>query len=87
MPEYAYAGALPATGFIRESQLVNRPVRKAKGDKPERPAVCGIIPFSGPTLWRMCRAGTFPRPVKLSDRVTAWRCEDVHAWIAARGAR
>lgn len=38
-----------------------------------------IIPVSSPTLWRMVKAGTFPAPVKLSARVTAWRVEDVRA--------
>jgi prophage regulatory protein len=43
-----------------------------------------IIPFSSATLWRMVRAGTFPRPIKLSARVTAWRVEDVRAWMQSR---
>ena len=42
-----------------------------------------IIPFSPATLWRKVKAGTFPAPVKLSAGVTAWRVEDVRAWIAA----
>lgn len=45
-----------------------------------------IVPFSSATLWRMVKAGTFPAPVKLSERVTAWRVEDVRAWMAAREA-
>ena len=32
-----------------------------------------LIPFSAATLWRKVKAGQFPRPVKLSQRVTA--CE------------
>ena len=43
--------------------------------------VPGIVPFSAATLWRKVKAGSFPQPVKLSERVTAWRCEDVHAWM------
>lgn len=60
-------GALPATGFIRQSQLIPAPV-----------------PFSSATLWRRVKAGTFPKPVKLSERVTAWRVEDVRAWLDAQ---
>ena len=41
-----------------------------------------IIPFSSSTLWRKVKAGEFPAPVKLSSRVTAWRAEDVRAWMA-----
>lgn len=43
-----------------------------------------IIPFSPATLWRGVKDGTFPAPVKLSARVTAWRAEDVHAWMQSR---
>ena len=39
------------------------------------------IPFSPATLWRKVKDGTFPAPVKLSERVTAWRVEDIHAWM------
>ena len=39
------------------------------------------IPFSPATLWRKVKDGTFPAPVKLSERVTAWRVEDVRAWV------
>lgn len=58
---------LPATGFIRQAQLI--------------PAV---VPFSSATLWRKCKAGQFPKPVKLSERVTAWRVGDVRAFLDAQ---
>ena len=45
-----------------------------------------IIPVGASTLWRWVNAGTFPKPVKLSQRVTAWRCEDVHAWLVQQGS-
>ena len=44
-----------------------------------------MLGFSATTLWRRVKKGTFPQPVKLSERVTAWRAEDVHAWMAAQG--
>jgi predicted DNA-binding transcriptional regulator AlpA len=43
-----------------------------------------IVPFSSATLWRKVVRGEFPRPVKLSARITAWRVEDVRAWMASR---
>ena len=64
--------ALPDSAFIRESQLVQSPKR------PETPAP---LPFSAPTLWRKVRAGTFPKPHKLSQRITAWRVGEVRSWI------
>jgi prophage regulatory protein len=60
-------GDLPATGYVRQSQLI--------------PA---IVPFSSATLWRNVKAGSFPVPVKLSDRVTAWRVDDIRAWMKSR---
>ena len=42
-----------------------------------------ILPFSGSTLWRKINAGEFPKPVKLSTRVTAWRVEDIRNWMTA----
>ena len=45
-----------------------------------------IVPFSSATLWRKVKAGTFPAPVKLSARVTAWRVEDVREWMRSRTA-
>lgn len=63
---------LPDSAFIRESQLVQSPKR------PDSPAP---LPFSAPTLWRKVKAGTFPKPHRLSERVTAWKVGDVRAWI------
>jgi hypothetical protein len=70
---------LPETGYVRQSQLIG-PTGKHKADAKPR-----ILPFSSPTLWRMVKAGKFPAPVKLSDRVTAWRVEDIRAWMQTRG--
>ena len=50
-----------------------------------QPQVLVFVPISRSTLWRRIQAGTFPRPVKLSARVTVWRAEDVRRWIAAQG--
>ena len=63
-------GELPATGYVRQSQLIPAPV-----------------PFSSATLWRRVKAGTFPKPVKLSERVTAWRVEDVRQWLDTQAAK
>lgn len=44
-----------------------------------------IIPLSDSTIWRRVRLGTFPAPVKLSERITAWRAEDVRRWLDQQG--
>ena len=43
-----------------------------------------VLPFSSATLWRLVKAGKFPAPVKLGERITAWRVEDIRAWMASR---
>lgn len=52
-----------------------------------QPQVLRIASFSATTLWRKCRSGEFPKPVRLSANVSAWRVEDVRAWLGAHGAR
>lgn len=51
-----------------------------------QPTVLNAVPFGRSTLWLKVRRGEFPAPVKLSERVTAWRVEDVRRWIAQHGA-
>ncbi len=43
-----------------------------------------VIPWSSATLWRKCKSGEFPRPVKLSERVTAWKVGDVRRFLENR---
>lgn len=43
-----------------------------------------LIPLSSATLWRLCARGVFPRPVKLSERVTAWLWSDVEIYLQSR---
>ncbi len=44
-----------------------------------------LIPFSASTLWRHCRSNDFPRPVKVSPGVTAWRVGDIRAFLSGLG--
>jgi|GEM_PF-966439 len=62
------------------------PQLPATGFIRQKPLIPMFVPFSSATLWRKVQRNEFPRPVKLSERVTAWRCEDVHAWLQAVGA-
>lgn len=56
----------------------------AAGFIRQRQLIPHVIPFSSATLWRKVKAGTFPAPVKLSERVTAWNVADVRAWMEAQ---
>jgi prophage regulatory protein len=40
-----------------------------------------LVPYSASTLWRRCRSNDFPRPIKVSPGVTAWRVGDVRAYL------
>jgi len=40
-----------------------------------------LVPFSTSTLWRQCRIGAFPRPVRVSSQVTAWRVGEIREWL------
>lgn len=61
--------ALPETGFLRLPQILGTP------------AIPGLIPVSKSTWWAGVRAGRYPQPVKIGQRCTAWRAEDIRALI------
>jgi len=44
-----------------------------------------FIPFSKSTIWRKSKAGTFPKSYKISDNITAWKAEEIHAWMNEKG--
>jgi prophage regulatory protein len=35
-------------------------------------------------IYKKARSGTFPRPIKIGARASAWRASQVEAWITAR---
>src|SRR5258705_5218406 len=49
----------------------------ATGYMRQSQLIPAIFPFSSATLWRKVKAGSFPEPVKLGLRITAWRVEDI----------
>lgn len=51
-----------------------------------QPQVLGLVPISKSTLWRRVQDRSFPEPIKLSARITAWRAEDIRRWIDEQGA-
>jgi prophage regulatory protein len=76
-PNQSAFDALPNSAYVREAKLVQ---------SPTRPNSNAPLPFSAPTLWRKVKAGTFPKPIKLSERVTAWNVGAVRAWLLAQEA-
>ena len=57
---------LPASGFLRLPSII---------------APHGPIPVSKSTWWAGIKTGRYPKPVKLSARISAWRVEDIRAFI------
>jgi len=61
--------ALPETGFLRLRQII--------GDRKTDPPTPAIIPVSKSTWWQGIKTGRYPKPIKLGERCTAWRVEDI----------
>ena len=69
------ATSLPETGYLRLPQIVGKPATKTA------PAIPALIPISRSTWWQGVRTGRYPKPVKLGERITAWRVEDIRRLI------
>ncbi len=44
-----------------------------------------LIPVGKSTWWAGVKDGRFPKPIKLSERITVWRIEDIHKLIQNGG--
>jgi prophage regulatory protein len=91
-----FGGALPQRPIMPKSNSMSEAATATAPSSPvapllprtgflRQPQVLQLVPISKSTLWRRIKAKTFPQPVKLSVRVTAWRAEDVLGWIAQQG--
>jgi len=67
---------LPETGFLRIWHIVGN-------KKTNTPA---LIPVSRTTFLNGVKSGKYPKPVKLGQRTTAWRVEDIRKLIEKLGA-
>jgi len=64
---------LPETGYLRLPQII--------GDQKSSPPIPAIIPVARSTFWQGVKNGLYPKPIKLSPRVTVWRVEDIREFI------
>lgn len=48
------------------------------------PDVLDRVGLSRSMVYSLAAAGQFPAPVRLSSRTSAWRSDDVQAWIDSR---
>lgn len=49
------------------------------------PQVLQLIPISKSSWWAGVASGRYPAAVKLSERTTCWRVEDIRALIQSAG--
>jgi predicted DNA-binding transcriptional regulator AlpA len=49
-------------------------------------ALAPRLGISKNTIWRLVREGKFPKPIKLSEKVTVWKACDVLAWLDSKEA-
>ena len=45
--------------------------------------ILGLIPVGRSTWWAGVKSGRYPKPVKLGERTTAWRVEDINSLIGS----
>ena len=68
---------IPEAGFLRLWQIIGNP--KAV---PPTPA---LLPIGRTSFLNGVKSGKYPKPVKLGERTTAWRVEDILALINQLG--
>ncbi|MGZ8172618.1 helix-turn-helix transcriptional regulator [Methylobacter sp.] len=66
---------LPETGFLRLSQII--------GNK--KTSIPALIPIGRTSFLNGVKSGKYPKPVKLGERTTAWKVEDIRALIGQLG--
>ena len=67
----AIPNVLPETGLVRVAQIL--------GDRKK--GIVPIVPVSRSNWWAGVRSGRYPKGIKLSDRITVWRAEDIRTLI------
>jgi hypothetical protein len=68
---------LPEAGFLRLWQIIGNP----RAVPPTPP----LIPVGRTSFLNGVKSGKYPQPVKLGERTTAWRVEDIRALISQLG--
>lgn len=78
---------------LRIQQLASTAERKQKIYKDPRgrtriikarPAKRGLLPMGESTIWEKVRRGEFPKPVKISSRITVWKRSDIIKWLESK---
>ncbi|WP_340123845.1 AlpA family phage regulatory protein [Methylobacter svalbardensis] len=71
------AHQLPETGYLRLWHVI--------GDPKATPPIPALIPIGRTSFLNGVKSGKYPKPVKLGERTTAWKVEDIRALIGQLG--
>lgn len=65
--------------FLMDTNSIKHSNNEPQGFKRPK-AVCAQYPISPASLWRKVKEGSFPKPVKLSAGITAFKNSDLAEW-------
>ena len=51
------------------------------GDEKANPPIKPIIPISKTAWWKGVAEGKYPQPIKISEKVTVWRSDQIEALV------
>lgn len=51
-----------------------------------KPELLNIVGLSDPTIWRMEKAGSFPKRLRLGGNSCGWLETEIVAWLSERAA-
>lgn len=81
-----------ATRYLKDKGYEVKKPKKAVMARPDpngfmrQKEILTVFPVSSATFWRRVKDGEFPKPVKLSERVTVWRRGEVEAYLEGLAA-
>jgi len=70
----------------KNSEARAKRIAEANNDYEQRQTVSEMVPLSRTQIWRLEKAGKFPRRIKLSDNAVGWDLEQIKQWQESRKA-
>lgn len=62
--------------------MTTTPIDRRRDNLLRLPEVKARTKLSRTTIYRRAGAGTFPKPVKVSENMSAWYEQDINNWVA-----
>lgn len=64
--------------------MEDKVVKKETDRFIRRKEVIEMVGYSASSIWRRCKEGSFPRPVRLGPSAVAWRLSELEEWMRSR---